>query len=94
MDVVALKDQLILLRLRLADGDAIEHVYVPHNLRGHFNIRFPDKYNVAHLLTQEVTDLQLASAILNDAVDGKVGIDSAHLVLETLKRSLLLSIEY
>jgi len=32
LDVVALEDKLILLRLGLTDGDAVKHVYLPHKL--------------------------------------------------------------
>ena len=38
-----------------------------------------------HLLAQEVTDLQCTAAVLNDAVDGEMGIDVSHLVLEALR---------
>lgn len=37
-----------------------------------------------YLLAQEVTDLKLPAALLDDGVDGEMGVDSAHLVLETL----------
>ena len=39
-----------------------------------------------HLLAQEVTDLKLLAAFLDDAVDGEMGVYSPHLVLETLER--------
>ena len=39
----------------------------------------------ANLLAQEVTDLELGTALLNDAVDGEMGVDSTHLVLEALE---------
>jgi len=67
LDVVALKDKLVLLRLGLADGNAVKHVDVPHEL-----------------LAQEVSDLDLAAVVLNDAVDREMRIDRAHLVAEAL----------
>ena len=38
----------------------------------------------AHLLPQEVADLQRMTTILNDTVDGEMGVHSTHLVLEAL----------
>ena len=38
----------------------------------------------AHLLPQEVTDLQRMTTFLNDTVDGEMGVYSAHLVLVAL----------
>ena len=38
----------------------------------------------AHLLAQEVTDLELVAVLLDDAVDGEMGVDGTHLVLEAL----------
>ena len=37
------------------------------------------------LLAQEVTDLQRTTTLLDDAVDGEMGIHSTHLVLEALE---------
>ena len=39
----------------------------------------------AHLLAQEITNLQGPSTLLNDAVDGEVSVDRTHLVLEALE---------
>lgn len=38
-----------------------------------------------HLLAQEVTDLKLVATLLDDAVDGEMGVYCAHLVLEALE---------
>ena len=38
----------------------------------------------AHLLAQEVTDLHCAAIVLNNAVDGEMGVYGAHLVEEAL----------
>lgn len=40
----------------------------------------------AHLLAQEVTDLNGVTILLDNAVDGEMGIDSAHFVAEALHR--------
>lgn len=45
----------------------------------------PARSRFSHLLAQEVTDLKLAAALLDDAVDGEMGVDGTHLVLEALK---------
>ncbi len=44
--------------------------------------------NSTHLLTQEVTDFKRLALIVNDAVDGEVSIDSAHLVFKALYRGV------
>ncbi len=38
-----------------------------------------------HLLAQEVTDLKSTTVLLDDVVDGEMGVDGAHLVVEALK---------
>lgn len=42
----------------------------------------------SYLLAQEISDLQRRSIILNDAVDGKMGVDSTHLVFESLQEKV------
>lgn len=42
-----------------------------------------------YLLPQEVTDFDSTTIVLDNAVDGEMGIDGAHLVLEALKSTLL-----
>lgn len=44
--------------------------------------------NTTHLLTQEVTDFKRLALIVNDAIDGKVSIDGAHLVPEALHKGV------
>lgn len=43
---------------------------------------------VAHLLAQEITDFDGLAALLNDAVDGEMGVYCSHLVLEALEAKL------
>lgn len=38
----------------------------------------------AHLLAQEVSDLNSGSILLDDTVDGEMGVDGTHFVLEAL----------
>ena len=40
------------------------------------------------LLTQKVTDFNNSVVLRGDTVDGKVSVDSAHLVLETLQKKV------
>jgi len=39
---------------------------------------------MTYFLSQEVTDLDSVSTILDDGVDGKMGVDSTHFVEEAL----------
>jgi hypothetical protein len=45
----------------------------------------PDGKARAHLLAEEVTDLHRVAVVLDDAVDGEMGVNRAHFVEETLK---------
>ena len=58
---------------------------MPHDLRNlDENPSMADSART-HLLAQEVTDLQRATAVLDNAVDWEVGIYGTHLVLEALQ---------
>lgn len=53
-----------------------------HLLGGNYN----GNIDCTHLLAQEVTDLKSTTVLLDDAVDGEMGVDGAHLVLEALEK--------
>ena len=40
---------------------------------------------VAHLLAQEISDLEFRATVLDNAVDGEMGVYRTHLVLEALQ---------
>ena len=42
------------------------------------------KVYAMHLFAQEVADLKLAAAVLNNTVDWEMGVYGAHLILEAL----------
>lgn len=85
LNVVTLKNELILLCLRLCDGNTIKHVDMPHDLCACMSRESRPSQRATHLLPQEVTNLKAFPAILNNAVDREVGVHRTHLVLEALK---------
>lgn len=100
LDVVSLNDDLILLSLRLRDGDTLEHGDLPDDL---LSCKEPDEKwrrdkkrklggrkrhgGEGTGLTEEVSDGDRLSSLADDAVDGEMGVDGSHLVKESLQRA-------
>lgn len=84
---VLVPDQAALVDVGAGLGDVLHVVAAQHQLvldagRAH-NLDAREHIDNAHaLLAQEVADLDHGTVLLNVGVDGKVGVDQAHLVLE------------
>jgi len=98
LEVVSLEDDLVLLGLGLGDGDTLEHGDLSDDLlscknatqkdeerqRTRARARGEEKEGTEEERTQEVSDGDRVSSLTNDAVDGEMGVDGSHLVLESL----------
>ena len=87
LDVIALKDVFILLRLRLRDGDTVKHWNVSHSLGPSKYMKQFARVWCTYLFTQEITDLNSIAIVLDDAVNREMGVYSTHFVLEALKKA-------
>ena len=60
---------------------------MPYGLNKNTQLTKLIAYESKYLLAQEVTNLHCVSIILDDAIDGEMGVNRAHFVQETLKRA-------
>jgi hypothetical protein len=87
LDVIAGKEQLILLCFRLCDCHTVQHLHVSYSLWGILD-EFPKAKNgrsLIYLLTQEIANLYCLPFFLDDTVDREMGIHCAHFVRESLQ---------
>lgn len=83
VNIIALKDKLVLLCLGLCDYNALQHADISHSLTDN-QLLESTLIRSPHLLAQKVTDLDRSAIILDDAVDREMGVDSTHFVSESL----------